>query len=415
MEKDYYHILNLTPPVNEEDVKQAYRTLAKQYHPDVNPSPGAHEKFIEISEAYEVLLEKLSHHTGNIIDYSDDNVITSEYINELKRKARERTQENARKKYEKLKKEHEAFQESGLYDFVLLISYLARGSLFLLCVGLVIFSILLSFGFTETPVMVRILMIVSGGTGVFLILSNFRHYFKAGQFFYNYKQLKKFFSYVNSETEENCFYSPGHKANSRPYKVDMMMIKGVKLRNYGWAQHSVSFDQKSVTVDIPRSHHALVVHSLLIVLKFFILLSSMVFLPIDSFLWRILLGIISGILLSRLVLLISNTRSTSSYLITPGLIIRTLVWMNLIVVLSHLQFNPFNIYTSELVYGLVVFIFIFDTFLDQFLNFVSNQRFTKPIFRQPPQIESLLAKKYQFGYDMPILSVIYPLYKWFLG
>lgn len=51
--KDYYKILGVDKKSTKSDIKKAYRTLSKKYHPDVNPE-GA-EKFKEISEAYEVL------------------------------------------------------------------------------------------------------------------------------------------------------------------------------------------------------------------------------------------------------------------------------------------------------------------------------------------------------------------------
>jgi len=53
--KAYYAILGVSRNATDDELKKAYRNLAKLYHPDVNPSPDAHEKFIEISEAYEVL------------------------------------------------------------------------------------------------------------------------------------------------------------------------------------------------------------------------------------------------------------------------------------------------------------------------------------------------------------------------
>ncbi|OVA11201.1 Heat shock protein DnaJ [Macleaya cordata] len=52
---DYYSKLNLTRNATLQEIKNSYRKLARQYHPDMNKSPGAEEKFKEISAAYEVL------------------------------------------------------------------------------------------------------------------------------------------------------------------------------------------------------------------------------------------------------------------------------------------------------------------------------------------------------------------------
>lgn len=53
--RDYYEVLGLSKGASDDEIKRAYRKLAKKYHPDVNKEPGAEEKFKEISEAYEVL------------------------------------------------------------------------------------------------------------------------------------------------------------------------------------------------------------------------------------------------------------------------------------------------------------------------------------------------------------------------
>ena len=54
--KDYYKILGVSKDANEKDIKQAYRKLARKYHPDVNPDDKqAEDKFKEINEANEVL------------------------------------------------------------------------------------------------------------------------------------------------------------------------------------------------------------------------------------------------------------------------------------------------------------------------------------------------------------------------
>lgn len=57
MPGDYYEILGVPRDANKEDIKRAYRRLARKYHPDVNKEQGAEEKFKEINRAYEVLSE----------------------------------------------------------------------------------------------------------------------------------------------------------------------------------------------------------------------------------------------------------------------------------------------------------------------------------------------------------------------
>jgi molecular chaperone DnaJ len=53
--RDYYQVLEINRAASGDDVRRAYRKLARQYHPDINPSAEAEERFKEINEAYEVL------------------------------------------------------------------------------------------------------------------------------------------------------------------------------------------------------------------------------------------------------------------------------------------------------------------------------------------------------------------------
>src|SRR5437764_9305163 len=52
---DYYAALGVRRDATQDEIKRAYRRLARELHPDVNPDPGAQERFAEVSAAYEVL------------------------------------------------------------------------------------------------------------------------------------------------------------------------------------------------------------------------------------------------------------------------------------------------------------------------------------------------------------------------
>ncbi len=55
MARDYYEVLGVSRNASKDDIKRAFRKLARQYHPDVSDAPDAEDRFKEINEAYEVL------------------------------------------------------------------------------------------------------------------------------------------------------------------------------------------------------------------------------------------------------------------------------------------------------------------------------------------------------------------------
>jgi molecular chaperone DnaJ len=57
MARDFYEILGVSRNADKDEIKRAYRRLARKYHPDVNKEPGAEDRFKEINQAYEVLSE----------------------------------------------------------------------------------------------------------------------------------------------------------------------------------------------------------------------------------------------------------------------------------------------------------------------------------------------------------------------
>ena len=52
---DYYGVLGVRRDADADEIKKAYRRLARELHPDVNPDPALQERFKEVTQAYEVL------------------------------------------------------------------------------------------------------------------------------------------------------------------------------------------------------------------------------------------------------------------------------------------------------------------------------------------------------------------------
>ncbi len=57
---DYYRILDLEYGSSVEQIKKAYRSKAREFHPDINHNPEAKDKFVEVTEAYEFLISNFS-------------------------------------------------------------------------------------------------------------------------------------------------------------------------------------------------------------------------------------------------------------------------------------------------------------------------------------------------------------------
>ena len=79
--RDYYEVLGVGKDATENDIKLAYRRLARKYHPDVNKTdPKAKEKFIELQEAYEVLSDSQKRSNYDRFGFSGVHVDMSDFF-----------------------------------------------------------------------------------------------------------------------------------------------------------------------------------------------------------------------------------------------------------------------------------------------------------------------------------------------
>ena len=132
---NYYKRLGLNRSATREEIKKAYRKLALEFHPDINKNPDAHERFIEINEAYLILydvegrakydLEYDLHFTQDQARSSanqqkenteqdksqsertysrQESVFTDENLNDWSRKARQQGQDYAKMAFEEFSK-----------------------------------------------------------------------------------------------------------------------------------------------------------------------------------------------------------------------------------------------------------------------------------------------------------------------
>lgn len=71
--RDYYEVLGVSRDASDDEIKKAYRSLAKKYHPDVSTEANAEEKFKEVNEAYECLSDPQKREQYNQFGHTDPN------------------------------------------------------------------------------------------------------------------------------------------------------------------------------------------------------------------------------------------------------------------------------------------------------------------------------------------------------
>ena len=407
MKKDYYRILGVSKDADKDEIKQAYRQLAKKFHPDMNHSPGADEIFIEISEAYEFLINQPAR-TG------EKEVTAEEVYEHYKEEVREKARQQAQMKYEKFINEHEAFKASGVYDVFLLMKIVLR--IFMVIVTITLFSLPVALSIIEWYLIFSALIFWPFAIilGMF-IYEKRKNYFIPGKFYYNLKKIKEYLNETDEKSEYECFYCRNRKADSKPYKIYLLKIKDIKLDNVGPLYHNAHYKRTHKTVRIPRSKHALKLHVVSSVIKFICVFILPFIIPVNSFLWRIAIGVFTGLILSNVFLFLLRTRSKTTYLLYPAMIIKILVWLLILIIFTDFSGGFFRLQTSEFIKPAFGILFFFDPFIEMILKSINNFRLLKPIKKEYRELDIYFEKKYQYYLDIPFWTIIYPLFKWIFG
>jgi curved DNA-binding protein CbpA len=117
--KNYYHILGVSSSATAKEIKTAYRTLAKRYHPDVSSDPNAEERFIEVTQAYDILSHesKRKQYDRNL-NYRKEKKQTTQ-TNQYEDWMRKQQQASRNKAKSHAKMGYKQYKQEYLYDSVL--------------------------------------------------------------------------------------------------------------------------------------------------------------------------------------------------------------------------------------------------------------------------------------------------------
>jgi hypothetical protein len=395
-EKDYHKILGLNKDAGRDDIKRAYRQLAKKYHPDINKSPDAHDKFIMITEAYEILTNHDLYEYYSRRQTTRDTGTMRDQYEKAREEAREGARRYAKMKYEKFIREQEAFKKSGWHDLILTIRYFLRIMVFPFIVFLIIMP-LVSEEVSQHPsgfVMFWLLATIL----ILFVFNNWKNYMKIDDYYYHLNDIKKLIDASGKELEKDCFYCPGQKAIAYPHKISLFRVKNVQLKSYGALYGRTAGVSRSMkTIAIPRSKRAFTLHLISSFIKITILFSCVFLInsqPLANL--SIPAGIVSGSLVSWGFLRVFNTQSKTSYLLSYGMIIKGVIW-----VICLYFFGTF-----------ALMLLFFDPMVEAILRQISGDRLFIPIFKQHPSLDILFRKRYQVYMELPVWSVINPFFRW---
>lgn len=407
-QKNYHRVLGISPGATKKQIKSAYRQLALKYHPDRNNSAGAAKKFQEITEAYDFLLDHPGYGEERASTYQD------RVAREVYRREREKMQQRARAQREKKRQQDEYFKRPEWHDPILLLRYAGNGILLLMALSAVVLPVLTAIFVTPESLAGTSIFIIMGFILLVFIYQKRKRWFRLGKFNTSWKELLDFFRLVPGKpSNDRCCYCRSAMADGKANKIELLKTVDIIVQSYGAFNHSARYKTKVKRVVVPRSSKAIYYHRLASLIKLISILAFIIFFPVESILWRFMAGLFFAGMLSTLLLLQARVRSKVSYLLTPGLIVKVLIWLVSLSLIS--KFGPgFNIQISSYVYLVVVgLLFFLDMIFDLVFGFLPFYRkMFIPVIKQGTVLDSLYREGYQNYQELPVYSVAFPLFKW---
>ena len=406
--KDYHKILGVSREASDKEIKSAYRKLALKYHPDRNRDPGSREKFQEIKSACEFLLSHPDHDVPETESYEEA------VAREVMRRDRERRYRQAKARQKRKEEEDNYFNRPEWHDHLLVLRYLLHGFALLFAITAVTIPIIIAVFISPASLAGTFFFILTGSFLMVYIYQKRRTWFRLGKLNTTWKDVIGYFRMGDRQpSAETCYYSGKEKADGKSYRIEVLKTIDIKVRSYGVLDHDAKYRNRVKKVMIPRSVRAHFFHRISTLVKIVTIIAFLIFFPVDSFLWRFIAGIISGGILSLIMLFTVGVRSKVSYLLTPSLIIKSLIWLFALYQISVLG-PGFNIQLTGYIYIVVAgLMFLLDMFFDLIMGlFPFYPRLFRPVIPQEPKLNELYREGYQNYQELPIYSVLFPLYKW---
>jgi hypothetical protein len=89
--------------------------------------------------------------------------------------------------------------------------------------------------------------------------------------------------------------------------------------------------------------------------------------------------------------------------------------MTAICLASRFHFDPLRINTTDIIHFIIAVILMFDCLVMQLINVVMGKTASWPLSHQPPEIIEKFNKGYRVYNDIPVISILFPVFKWIFG